>query len=85
MALLLKSAISYTCLTTRVKHLVPKLKATFRPFSASSSGDSTKPIATMIEYEVVPDVIAVAPKDKLEVNFKLLLSTHPNFLNAFKI
>jgi len=67
MALLIKSAINYSRLTARAKHLiVPQLNVAF----SACSTYSTKPsVANMLEHEVVPDVIAVAPSDKIEVNF----------------
>lgn len=66
MALLIKSAINCCRLTARPKHLiVSQLNAA--AFSARSSY-STKS-AAMLEHEVVPDVIAVAPSDKIEVKY----------------
>jgi len=67
MALLIKSAINYCHLTTRAKHLiVPQLTAAFTarsPYSTKSS------VVAMLEHEVVPDVIAVAPSDKIQVKY----------------
>jgi len=66
MALLIKSAINCCRLTARPKHLiVSQLNAA--AFSARSSY-STKS-AAMLQHEVVPDVIAVAPSDKIEVSY----------------
>lgn len=65
MALLIKSAINYSRVTTRAKHLIiPQFSAAFSVSSYSTKSS----IATMLEHEVVPDVIAVAPSDKIEVN-----------------
>lgn len=65
MALLIKSAINCCRLTARPKHLfVSQLNTAF----SARSSYSTKS-AAMLEHEVVPDVIAVAPSDKIEVKY----------------
>lgn len=65
MALLIKSAINYCHLTARAKHsIVPQLTAAF---TARSSYSTKSSVAAMLEHEVVPDVIPVAPSDKIEV------------------
>lgn len=66
MALSVKSAFSRSLLTGQIKRsIVPRLNAAF-----SASNDrlySSKRTSAMNEHEVVPDVIAVAPSDKIEV------------------
>lgn len=70
MASLMKSAINYCHLSTRAKHLiVPQLTAAF---TARSSYSTKSSVAAMLEHEVVPDVIAVAPSDKIQVIYLLI-------------
>lgn len=64
MALLIKTAINCARSTAQVKRLiVPQLYTAYSAFNYSS-----KSMAAMNEHEVVPDVIAVAPNEKIEVN-----------------
>lgn len=69
MALLIRSLLNSARLTTQVKHLFVPISKLNAVFSAPTSTYSSKLIATMIENQVVPDVIDVAPKDKIEVIF----------------
>ncbi|KAL5233055.1 hypothetical protein ACI65C_000465 [Semiaphis heraclei] len=67
MALLIKSAINYCHLTARAKHLIiPQFTAAF---TARSSYSTKFSVAAMLEHEVVPDVIPVAPSDRIEVSY----------------
>lgn len=65
MALLIKSAINCVRSTAQVKRLtVPQLHAAYSAYNYSSES-----MAAMNEHEVVPDVVAVPPSEKIEVNF----------------
>lgn len=75
MALLIKSAINCARLTAQVKRLiVPQLHTVY-----SVSTYSSKLMSAMDQHEVVPDVIAVAPSDKIEVNWFYISNTKKLF------
>lgn len=81
MALLIKSAINFCHLTTRAKNLiVPQLAAAF---TARSSYSIKSSVAAMLEHEVVPDVIAVAPSDKIQVKYLFIFIVGSNLSNIW--
>lgn len=65
MALLIKSSVNLTRLTAQVKKfIIPQI---------TTLNYSSKVVVAMDTHEVVPDVIPVAPSDKIEVRYYQIL------------